>query len=156
MKMDNDVKGLYKLAEEILTEEGFWFTHCYWNLDGDKHPVAESADCDDPGIGLSCPDKDGNFCINTIVELDDYSSRKVGGILVTNELQLRAVLSALILLVKNWHERLIKLEQAHKEELEEIYKEESAIDLTKMIPYSEEMRDRDKELLIGMVEFDNE
>lgn len=112
--MNDDIKGLYKLAKEILLEEGFFFSHCYWNLDGNKHPVAESADCDDPGIQIFCPKVNGDIGITSVVETDIFST---GVINIENESQLRAVLSALILLIKNWHERLIKIEELYKEEL---------------------------------------
>jgi hypothetical protein len=105
---------LYNLAEEILEEEGFWFSHCYWNLDPQKHKLADEDN--DPAIGMSCPREDGSFTIYTIVELDIYSSHKVGGIHVNSEAQVRAVLSALILLIKNWHERLIKQKEEFLEE----------------------------------------
>jgi hypothetical protein len=112
--MDNDVKGLYKLCGEILLEEGFFFSHCYWELDGNKHPVAESDDCDCPAIQVYCPKENGDIGIQSVVETDSFST---GVINIENESQLRAVLSALILLIKNWHQRLIKLEDLYKEEL---------------------------------------
>ena len=112
--MDNDVKGLYKLCSEILLKEGFFFSHCYWNLDGNRHPVAKSADCDCPGIQVYLPEENGNIGIQSVVETDYFST---DAITIENESQLRAVLSALILLIKNWHERLIRLEEIYKDQL---------------------------------------
>lgn len=140
--------GLYSLASRILLEEGFYFSHCYWNLDDRVHQVPESVDCDCPGISLSSPQEDGSFYIHSVVEQDIFSQNWNGGIYINNEEQLRAAIAALALVIKNWHQRLIKLEQQHKEELA------SFDDLEKMIPYTEEMLSKDKELLIGVVEFD--
>jgi hypothetical protein len=107
--------GLYSLASSILLEEGFFFSHCYWNLDNRVHQVPDCVDCDCPAISMCSPIEDGSFVIQSVVNTDDFSK---GRIVIKTEEQLRAVLSVMILLIKNWHQRLIKLEQSHKEELE--------------------------------------
>jgi hypothetical protein len=105
--------GLYLLALSKLKEEGFTFNDYYWILDANVHQIPSCVDCNCPGISLTFPNRYGNFKIQSVVQTDSFSD---GAIEVRDEEQLRAVLSVMILLIKNWHERLIQLEEDRERE----------------------------------------
>lgn len=103
---------LYSLASKILKEEGFVSEDYYWTLDDSVHQVASCVDFDSPGISLTYPKENGSFKIKSVVDTDNFSDESIE---IKNEEQLCAVLSVVILLIKNWHKCLIKLEQTNEE-----------------------------------------
>lgn len=114
-------KELYAIAEEFLVEQGFDFGHRSWHLDSRVHEIPKCVDCDSPGIAFFHND-DSFISISSVVNVDDFSYHPsgVGKIVVRNEEELKDALIVLISLIKNWHERLIKLEEKHEEEILEI------------------------------------
>lgn len=113
-------KELYAIAEEFLIEQGFDFEHCSWHLDSRVHEIPKCVDCDSPGIAFFHNHDDSFISISSVVNVDEFSYRPsgVGKIVVRNEEELKDALIVLISLIKNWHERLIKLEENHEEILE--------------------------------------
>jgi hypothetical protein len=92
-------QSLLTVAENILKEENFYYSHCYWSLEQNVSydKFTEFA----PGIDMGINRDNGKFWLRAVVRCDVFAQQLI---YIDNEELLRAVLCSMIMYIKDWHD----------------------------------------------------